>query len=41
MTLDVIDDSTPLIPCKDGNLVIFMKQIKNGHCKDTQLGDFF
>jgi len=41
MKLDVIDGSSPLIPCKDGNLRIFMEQIKNGHCKDIQLGDFF
>jgi hypothetical protein len=41
MKLDVIDGSAPLIPCKDGNLMIFMEQINIVHCKDVQLGDFF
>jgi len=39
--LDVIDGSAPLIPCKDGNLRLFIEQKKRGHCKDIQLGDFF
>jgi hypothetical protein len=37
--LNVIDGSAPLIPCKDGNLRLFME--KEGHCKDIQLGNFF
>jgi hypothetical protein len=41
MKLNVIDGSAPLIPCKEGNLRIFMEQKKKKHFKDIQLGDFF